>query len=39
MDTEAFAMQLRSFLKQNFDIESKVVLQGLGEAWLVLGEK
>ncbi len=39
MDTEAFAMQLRSFLKQNFDIESKVVPQGLGEAWLVLGEK
>lgn len=40
MDARAFATALRKYLqKAPFDITSKVVIRGLGEAILVLGEK
>ena len=40
MDTRRFLSGLQSFLKKEpFNIESKLYLRGLGEAWLILGEK
>ena len=40
MDARAFATALRKYLqKQPYDITSKVVMRGLGEAILILGEK
>ena len=40
MDARAFAVQLQKYLKKEpFNITSKVMIRGLGEAILVLGEK
>lgn len=40
MDARAFAVQLQRYLKKEpFNITSKVMIRGLGEAILVLGEK
>lgn len=40
MDTRTFVNNLKSFLaKPPFNLESKVYMRGLGEAWLVIGEK
>lgn len=40
MDARAFATQLRKYLQQPpYNITSKVVIRGLGEAVLILGEK
>lgn len=40
MDARAFATALRKFLQQDpYNITSKVVVRGLGEAILILGEK
>lgn len=40
MDARAFATALRKYLqKQPYDITSKVVIRGLGEAIVILGEK
>ena len=40
MDARAFATALRKYLqKQPYDITSKVVMRGLGEAIVILGEK
>lgn len=40
MDARAFVTQLRKFLqKEPYNITSKVIIRGLGEAVLVLGEK
>jgi len=40
MDTRRYVSQLRSFLRDApFNIESKIYQRGLGEAWLILGDK
>lgn len=39
VDTRGFVNDLRSYLRKTYQIESKVYLRGLGEAWLILGEK
>lgn len=40
MDARSFATQLRKYLQQSpYNITSKVVIRGLGEAILILGEK
>ncbi len=39
VDTRSFVNELRNELRKNYGIESKVHLRGLGEAWLILGEK
>ncbi len=40
MDTRRFIKGLRKFLKEEpFNIESKLYMRGLGEAWLILGGK
>ena len=40
MDARAFATQLRKYLQQPpYSITSKVIIRGLGEAVLILGEK
>lgn len=39
VDTRYFVNMLRKYLRDNLEIESKIYLRGLGEAWLVLGEK
>lgn len=40
MDARAFATELRKYLqKPPYNITSKVVIRGLGEAILILGEK
>lgn len=40
MDTDAFVRELRKFLRaEPYEIDSKVVSQGLGRATLILGEK
>ncbi len=40
MDTRRFASNLRRYLSNPpFNIESKLYQRGLGEAWLILGEK
>lgn len=38
VDTRSFVRGLRKYLKK-MDIPSKLYLRGLGEAWLILGEK
>ena len=40
MDTRRFVSQMRRYLRQKpFNIESSIHQRGLGEAWLILGEK
>jgi len=40
MDARTFATNLRKFLqKEPYNITSKVIIRGLGEAVLILGEK
>lgn len=39
MDTESFVRELRSHLKKNYQIESKIMTRGLGRCILVIGEK
>lgn len=40
MDARAFTTQLRKYLQQPpYNITSKVIIRGLGEATLILGEK
>lgn len=39
MDTRKWANGLRKFLKDTYQIESKIMMKGLGQATLVLGEK
>ena len=39
MDTRRWAKGLQSYLKDNFQIEAKVMMKGLGQAQLVLGGK
>jgi hypothetical protein len=40
MDTRKFVNDLQKYLKaEPFKIEAKIYLRGLGEAWLILGEK
>lgn len=40
MDTDAFVRMLRDYLKESpFNIDAKVYQKGLGEAWLIIGEK
>lgn len=39
VDTRSFLNELRSELRKTYSIESKVYLRGLGEAWLIIGEK
>jgi len=39
MDTRRFVSSLASYLRQNFNIDSHIHQRGLGEAWLILGER
>lgn len=40
MDTRVFANNLKKFLSESpFMLDSKVYMRGLGEAWVVIGEK
>lgn len=39
MDTESFVRSLRTYLRKQYQIESKVMTRGLGHSILVLGEK
>lgn len=39
VDTRGFVSELRRHLHQNFGIESKIYMRGLGEAWLIVGER
>lgn len=39
MDARSFAVKLRKYLSKEYDIVSKVMTRGLGEAIIVLGEK
>lgn len=39
LDARGFAVMLRKYLKSEYDITSKVMTRGLGEAILVIGEK
>lgn len=39
MDARRYVTGLSRYLNTNFGIESKVYLRGLGEAWLIIGEK
>lgn len=39
MDTRRWANGLKKYLKDNFEIESKLMMKGLGQAQLVLGGK
>jgi len=39
VDTRSFVNDLRKHLTDRCQIQSKVYLRGLGEAWLILGEK
>ena len=39
VDTESFVRQLRSYLRKTYQIESKVVPDGLGHCYLMLGGK
>jgi hypothetical protein len=38
-DTRMFVNELSKYLRENCQVESKVYLRGLGEAWLIVGEK
>lgn len=39
MDTRTFVNNLKKFVSESFNLESKVYMRGLGEAWLIIGEK
>lgn len=39
VDTESFVRELRRYLRSNYQVESKILMRGLGRAVLVLGEK
>ncbi len=39
MDTRRFVSNLASYLRQNFNIDSHIHQRGLGEAWLIIGER
>lgn len=39
MDTRTFVNNLKKFVAESFNLESKVYMRGLGEAWLIIGEK
>ena len=39
MDTESFVRDLRKYLRDKFQIESKVMTRGLGQCILAIGEK
>jgi len=39
MDTRTWVGNLSKYLRENAQIESKVYMRGLGEAWLIVGEK
>jgi len=39
VDARKWANGLRKFLKETYQIESKLMMKGLGQASLVLGEK
>ncbi len=39
MDTRTFVNNLSKYLRDNAQIECKVYMRGLGEAWLIVGEK
>ncbi len=39
VDTRGFVSDLRRHLRQNFDIDSRIYMRGLGEAWLIVGER
>lgn len=39
MDTRQFANKLRKFLLDEFQLESKVYTKGLGEAWIIVGDR
>jgi hypothetical protein len=39
VDTRMFVNDLKKFLSEKYQITSKLYLRGLGEAWLILGEK
>lgn len=39
MDARAFVTKLRKHLQRDYNITSKVIIRGLGEATLILGEK
>ncbi len=40
MDTRRFLRDLRSYLRREpFSLESRIYTRGLGEAWLIIGEK
>lgn len=39
MDTESFVRNLRTYLRKEYAIESKIITKGLGACMLVIGEK
>ncbi len=39
VDARRFVSGLSRYLKDNFQIDSKIYMRGLGEAWLIVGEK
>lgn len=39
LDARAFATRLRKYLQQQYQITAKVMVRGLGEANIILGEK
>jgi hypothetical protein len=39
VDARSFVSGLSKHLRDNFQIDSKIYLRGLGEAWLIVGEK
>ncbi len=39
VDARSYLSGLSKYLRDNFQIDSKVYLRGLGEAWLIVGEK
>ncbi len=39
VDTRRWVSGLSKYLRDNFQIESKIYMRGLGEAWLIVGEK
>jgi hypothetical protein len=39
VDARRWVGGLRKYLKDNFEVESKLMMQGLGQAQLVIGSK
>jgi hypothetical protein len=39
MDTRTYVNNLKKFISDEFKLDSKVYMRGLGEAWLIIGEK